>query len=99
MIGVVYCTSAFAADIYKYKDEKGRWVYSDKKPKNTHYDTQKRLVTELKHKVSVVNRGSSEKPILYAVNQLDGPAQVWLDIRQRQNVRLATLNGPSQPLK
>ena len=29
---ILCCTSAVAEDLYKYKDEKGKWVFSDKKP-------------------------------------------------------------------
>lgn len=80
--------SAWAADIYKFKDENGRWVYTDQKPRHSNFTQQKMLVTELTLKVSVVNRGSSEKPVLYAVNNLAGPAQVWLDLRRQLNVKL-----------
>lgn len=81
-----FANDLYAAEIYKYRDDNGRWVYTDKKPKHQNYEMQKRLVTEVGHKVTVVNRGSSERPRLYAVNEMHGPAQVWLQMNRSDNV-------------
>lgn len=79
---------AQAADLYKYQDEKGRWVFTDKKPRTQKYTRETMLITELPQKVSVVNRGSREKLVLYGVNSLAGPAQVWLELKVQKNIHL-----------
>jgi murein DD-endopeptidase MepM/ murein hydrolase activator NlpD len=84
---------AQAANVYKYKDAKGRWVISDKPPPRgaaTAEVEQKRLVfTEKSHTVAVVNRGSQQRPALYAVNQTAGPAEVWVEFTRQENLKFS----------
>lgn len=89
--------------IYKYRDDNGRLVYTDKKPAKQDYDKQELVVTEQQSKVTVVNRGSREKPRLYVVNELHGPAQVWLQMNHSENVGFQprapdtwVVNGPGE---
>lgn len=78
---------ASAAKLYKYQDEKGKWHFTDKKPKQqTQYSQEQLVVTEGKDKFSVVNRGSERRPILYAVNKYHGPVQVSIHLTRSQNI-------------
>lgn len=90
LVLVMLVGSAHAADIYKYQDENGRWIFTDKKPKNKAVKKERLLVTEAKAKVSVVNRGSRERPKLVAVNNMAGPVQFWLDIQKSENMRITS---------
>ena len=84
----VVTMNTYGADVYKYKDENGRWVFSDKKPSKLPVKAQKLLVTESAAKTAIVNRGSDARPKLVAVNNLAGPVQFWLDISKTQNMRI-----------
>jgi murein DD-endopeptidase MepM/ murein hydrolase activator NlpD len=80
-----------AATVYKYKDDKGRWVITDKPPATGAAEVESRrlVYTEKNHKIAVVNRGSRQRPVLYVVNQTAGPAQVWLEFTQQENLRFS----------
>ena len=81
-------TSVNSAELYKYKDENGRWAFTDKKPKNIEAESKRLLVTEAKEKATVINQGTEERPKLVALNPLGGPVQVWVDFKKKQNMRL-----------
>jgi murein DD-endopeptidase MepM/ murein hydrolase activator NlpD len=88
----LFVPSLQAATVYKYKDANGRWVITDKPPQGKAVETveQQRLVyTEKSPTVSVVNRGSKQRPVLYALNQTGGPVQVWLEFYVQENLRLS----------
>lgn len=80
-----------AATVYKYKDEKGRWVITDKPPAAgaAAVESRRLVYTEKNNKIAVVNRGSRQRPVLYVVNQTAGPAQVWLEFTQQENLRFS----------
>ncbi len=78
-----------ALELYKYRDNLGRWVFTDRKPSQTEYEKQKLVVTEQQKKVAVVNRGTRERPVLFAVNQLAGPVEIWLEFSKQQNLRFS----------
>lgn len=80
-----------AATVYKYKDEKGRWVITDKPPATgaAEVESSRLVFTEKNNKIAVVNRGSKQRPVLYVVNQTAGPAQVWLEFTQQENLRFS----------
>ncbi len=85
-------TQVMAADYYRYQDDNGRWVFTDKRPSgDTAKSAQKEtlLVTESSTKANVVNRGSRERPKLVAVNPLAGPVQFWLEITASNNMRVS----------
>lgn len=78
-----------SANVYKYKDANGRWVISDKPPRGAAVagvEQQRLVFTEKSHGVAVVNRGSQQRPALYAVNQTAGPAEVWVEFTRRDNL-------------
>lgn len=89
VVAWLVASDAVAVEYYKYKDENGKWVFTDKKPAEQAAETAKLLVTEARAKATVVNRGSRERPKLVAINQLAGPVQVWLVISQTTNMRIA----------
>lgn len=91
-VWVLLAGSAAAANVYKYKDQNGRWVITDKPPQGAPAATveQQQLVfTEKAHQVAVVNRGSKQRPMLYAVNQTAGPVEIWLDFTVQENLRFS----------
>lgn len=79
----------FAAELYRYRDDKGQWVFTDRKPRAQEAEKQTLLITEPRTKVTVVNRGTAERPILYAVNALAGPVEVWLEFHRFENTRFS----------
>lgn len=79
-----------AAEMYKYKDQKGRWVFTDKKPVETdEFESERLLKTELKRKVNIVNRGTKLRPILVAVNKYAGPVELWVDFSKTYNAKFS----------
>lgn len=81
---------AHAANVYKYKDAKGQWVITDKPPTGgaaAEVETSRLVYTERHNKVTVVNRGSQQRPMLFIVNQTAGPAQVWIEFTRQENLR------------
>lgn len=95
----------WAADIYKYRDSNGVWVFTDEKPQTEDYKKNKLLFTKSQEKVSVVNRGTDKLPILYAINQVAGPVEVWLEFTQSENVKFSrnkpfswVVSGPGEAL-
>lgn len=78
-----------ATDLYRYKDEQGRWVFTDRKPTHSNYQRESLVVTQSSQRVHIVNRGTEQRPVLYAVNPLAGPVQFWLEIDQQENLRFS----------
>ena len=78
-----------SAKLYKYKDENGRWVFTDKKPAVKQFEAERLLVTERKAKVSIINRGTENRPVLVLVNQLSGPVEAWVDFKSTRNIRFS----------
>src|SRR5690606_32538335 len=81
-ICATFAGSLDAATVYKYKDANGRWVITDKPPQGTaavSVEQQRLVYTEKNPSISIVNRGTKQRPVLYAVNQTGGPAQIWVD--------------------
>lgn len=101
LIGLIWGAPLWAANLYKYRDANGRWVMTDKKPQQTDYEQQQLLFTQAQAKVAVVNRGSKERPILFAVSHVHGPVQVRIEFSEQDNVLLSQteplqwlVNGP-----
>lgn len=92
MLVCLVSAHAGAATVYKYKDDKGRWVMTDKPPAvgaAVEVESRQLLFTEKHQKIAVVNRGSRQRPMLYVVNQTAAPAQVWLEFTQQENLRFS----------
>lgn len=94
-----------ASELYRYKDEQGRWVFTDRKPSHSNYQRESLLVTQSSQRLQIVNRGTEQRPVLYAVNPLAGPVQFWLEIDQQENLRVSqeppftwVVTGPADQL-
>lgn len=87
--GLLFSSVVSAASLYKYRDSNGRWVMTDKKPAREGVQEEPLVFTQAQAKVTVVNRGSNERPVLFAVNQLYGPVQIRLEFLEQENVRLS----------
>lgn len=83
------CDATASQSLYKYRDENGRWVFTDKKPAHKNYEEEQLVATEQHQKVRVVNRGTEERPVLFAVNELAGPVEIWVDFSREQNLRFS----------
>lgn len=94
-VGALWLNPLAAADLYKYRDANGRWVMTDKKPAHEEFEQKPLLFTQERTKVAVVNRGSQERPVLFAVNHLHGPVEVTIEFLEQDNVRLSQ-QGPLQ---
>ncbi len=82
-------STAFAEDVYRYKDSMGKWVFTDEKPEGQKYSDAATPIAQLQAKVAVVNRGTKDKPVLYAVSKVVGPVEVWLEFTQSVNVKFS----------
>ncbi len=72
---------------YKHVDEFGVVHYSDQKPKDVDdFDSWQVRVADQQYQVKVVNRGTKQMPIFYAVNPYHGPVEVRLSFLQNNNV-------------
>lgn len=90
LLGVVCLLPAGAEGekLYKYRDEQGRLVFSDKIPQQaTPVDIRQVDPGKPRRKISLVHRGSKERPVLVAVNQYDGPVEIRLSWSQQTNVQ------------
>ena len=69
---------ASAKSLYKYQNEAGAWVYTDRPPSapTTPVEVKPLPVRDLPAKVSFRNRGSQEAPIVVVVNDYYGPVEV-----------------------
>jgi murein DD-endopeptidase MepM/ murein hydrolase activator NlpD len=81
-------TTAFA-EVYKYKNAEGVWVFTDEKPEGAELSNAKPIITKQQNKVAVVNKGTEDKPVLYATSSVHGPVEVWLDFGGSQNVKFS----------
>jgi murein DD-endopeptidase MepM/ murein hydrolase activator NlpD len=75
-----------------YKDENGRWVFTDKPPKNApsmQVEKKDTLFTERGAKAGLINRGTKQRPLFYAFNEMAGPVQIWAEFKQHTNVKFS----------
>ena len=76
-----------AKKYYKHVDENGITHYSDKPPTDTEeFESWQVRPEDSEYKVKVINRGTKESPIFYAVNRYHGPVELMLDVTQRTNI-------------
>lgn len=81
------CFAAVAKKYYKHVDENGVVHYSDKKPKDVDdFESWQVRVADHEFQVKVVNRGTKQNPIFYAVNSYHGPVEVRMSFVQMSNV-------------
>ncbi|HOB61115.1 MAG TPA: M23 family metallopeptidase [Candidatus Competibacteraceae bacterium] len=80
---------AAAKQMYQYQDASGAWVFADRPPAdaNTPVTVKPLPVSELPAKVSIRNRGTTDAPVLVAVNDYYGPIQVEITAERLRNMR------------
>jgi len=80
--------SARAEKLYKYRDETGRLVFTDKSPGGTKpVEVRQINPGQAKRKVSLVHRGTKERPVVMAVNDYDGPVELQITWAEQKNVQ------------
>jgi len=82
-----YSEQCVAKKYYKHVDENGIIHYSDKPPKNVEeFESWQVRAEDSKYEVKVINRGTKESPIFYAVNPYHGPIELFMDVKHRNNI-------------
>lgn len=80
-------TDVLAKKYYKHTDENGITHYSDKPPVETDdFESWQVRPEDSEYELKVINRGTKETPIFYAVNRYHGPIEVLMDVVNRKNV-------------
>ena len=78
-----------AKKLYKYQNENGAWVFTDRPPAaDVPVEVSPLLVNELPSKISFRNRGTEEAPVLTVTNDYYGPVEVEIDAKSLKNVRV-----------
>ncbi len=79
---------ASAKKFYKYTDENGITHYFDRPPDTEHeVNSWQVRVEDSELKITVVNRGTQELPVLYAVNEYNGPVEVRIQLSAEENIQ------------
>ncbi|TDR20650.1 peptidoglycan DD-metalloendopeptidase family protein [Marinicella litoralis] len=85
-----------AKKYYKHVDENGITHYSDKPPKDdVSFDTWQVRPEDTEYEVKVINRGTKQAPIYYAVNPYHGPVELVIKFTQQSNI-VATPPWPAR---
>lgn len=75
-----------AKKLYKYKDEQGRWYYSDKAPVTKSKVEIKQLKAAAKRYIWLERTGNKRNPKYFAINNYKGPVEIEASFKQKQNV-------------
>lgn len=87
LLACLFCLETQAKKYYKHVDENGITHYSDQPPKDTeNFESWQVRPEDTRYEVSVINRGTQQSPVYYAVNPYHGPVEVSLAFLSRQNV-------------
>lgn len=85
-----------AKKYYKHVDEDGIVHYSDQPPKDTEeFESFQVRAEDSANQIKVVNRGTKQSPIFYAVNGYHGPVEVGIRFTRKKNV-MAEPKWPAQ---
>ncbi len=77
-----------AKKYYKHVDEDGITHYSDQPPKeDVEFESWQVRPEDSQYEVKVVNRGTKQAPVFYAVNPYHGPVEVGIKFTQQNNVK------------
>jgi len=81
-------TASDARKLYKYQDDNGNWIYTDKAPKKevVNLKTERLKVTRQSQKVQLRRRGSGDDAIFYIINDYDGPIEFELSLVKNLNI-------------
>ncbi len=84
----LYPQPALAKKLYKYQDDQGAWIFTDKPPAaDVPVEVSVLPVSEAPVKVSLRNLGTPEAPILAAINDYYGPIEVEVSAETLENMR------------
>lgn len=89
LILIIFCLfqqHTEAKKLYKYKDEQGRWFFSDTPPKTTQQVEVRQLKAATKRHVWLEKKGSKQKPEYFVINKYLGPVEIEVVLSQKQNV-------------
>lgn len=76
-----------AKKYYKHTDENGITHYSDKPPVETDdFESWQVRPEDSEYELKVINRGTKESPLFYAVNSYHGPVELLMNIENSNNV-------------
>lgn len=76
-----------AKKYYKHVDENGITHYSDQPPKETEaFESWQVRPEDTEYRVKVINRGTQQSPIFYAINPYHGPVEIYLEYTRSQNI-------------
>ncbi len=87
LLFIFVCHDANAKKYYKHVDEHGITHYSDKPPQDTDdFESWQVRPEDTQYEVKVINRGTKQSPVFYAVNPYHGPVEIGIEFTQRNNV-------------
>lgn len=76
-----------AKKYYKHTDENGITHYSDKPPVETDdFESWQVRPEDSKYELKVINRGTKESPLFYAINPYHGPVELLINVAKSNNV-------------
>jgi len=85
----IFCLShqdTEAKKLYKYKDEQGRWYFSDSPPKTKQQVEIRQLKVADKRYVWLEKTGDKQKPGYFVINKYQGPVEIEVVLSQTENV-------------
>ncbi len=76
----------YGKKLYKYKDEQGRWSFSDKPPKTSRQVEVRQIKAEPKRYVWVEKTGKKNKSEYFVINDYSGPVEIEVLFETKSNV-------------
>ncbi|MGI9257729.1 MAG: peptidoglycan DD-metalloendopeptidase family protein [Gammaproteobacteria bacterium] len=94
-IGLLFlCTPSHAQSLYKYQDENGVWVYSDRQPSSEQsYEVESLQATLEAPEIVVTQRETSDGLSLIATSSYYGPVQLAYQLSETENIAPDTPNS------
>jgi murein DD-endopeptidase MepM/ murein hydrolase activator NlpD len=75
-----------AKKLYKYKDEQGRWYYSDHPPETEQQVEVRQLKVAAKRYIWLERTGDKQKPEYFVINKYQGPVEIEVVLNQTKNI-------------
>jgi murein DD-endopeptidase MepM/ murein hydrolase activator NlpD len=75
-----------AKKLYKYKDEQGKWYFSDTPPKTKQPVEIRQLKAAAKRHIWLKKTGDKQQPEYFVVNKFQGPVEIEVILSKKQNV-------------
>lgn len=104
LVLLIYSLSAIGQKAYKYKDDNGHWIFTDKKPFRQNIET-KQLDKKVQW-IQLVEEKQQGKSIYYAYNKIPAPVELKVSLTKSNNAEtkpvlpanFSILKGKSVPL-